>query len=94
MLVAGAVVLVAGAVVQGLAVADYTTLRDAPGLSAARGSVLVTRGSTEQVVGLSVIGAGAAVGLAGLIWFLLPAAPPISAWVGPQGGGLVFSGAW
>lgn len=87
----GAAAVVGGAVAWGLAAADYQALTvmpsPVPDLPSAR--ALGASGAQKQLVGLSLLGGGAAVAVAGLLWYALqPAAAPVpavSVLVGPSG---------
>lgn len=95
---AGAAVLVAGGIVQGLAIRDYirlgAPLRGEP-IDDGELKELKVEGPKKQLVGLSLLGAGGAVALGGLVWALVtPVDQPtrVSAWASANAGGLVVSG--
>jgi hypothetical protein len=88
----GAAVLIAGGVVEGLAASDYFGLKATTNDRALQG--LRDAGKEKQTIGLSLLGAGGLVGVAGLIWALATPVdqPRVTTWLSTTGGGVLLSG--
>ncbi len=92
-LAVGGAVLVGGAVTEGLAMADYATLRTAPVSTSL--NRLSESGKTKQAIGLTLVGVGGAVVVGSLVWLLVgapPQAPMISASISAERASVVVSG--
>lgn len=92
-LAVGGAVLVGGAVTEGLAMADYASLRSAP--VGPELNTLSESGKTRQAIGLTLVGVGGAVVVGSLVWLLVGApakAPMISASISAERASVVVAG--
>jgi hypothetical protein len=95
---AGGALLVAGAVLQGLAARDYGRVQDdsllVSGSDTSALEKVAEEGKLKQIVGLSSLGAGGLALGVGLLWYFLgrDAAPTTSLWLSGEGAGIVVGG--
>lgn len=91
----GGALVIAGAVAQGLAVSRFSLLGDVATLVPSP-AALRDQGKLEQTVGLSLLGGGAAVLAAGLLWAVLGGSDEVvpSAWLTTGAQGFTVSGRW